>query len=135
MKNKIKLISGSSNRKLAEELSSYLNVPLTPVEIKRFKDGECYARILESVRGSQVFVIQPTSPPTNENLMELLIMVDALKRASAKEITAVIPYYGYARQDRKSLPREPVTAKLVANLLTKAGINRIVTFDLHVDQI
>lgn len=135
MKKQMKLISGTANRELAEEISSHLNVPLTPVEIKRFNDGEIYCRIKESVRGCEIFFIQPTSPPVNDNLMELLILVDALKRASAKEITAIIPYYGYGRQDRKAEPREPISAKLVANLLTKAGIDRIVTFDLHVDQI
>lgn len=135
MEKKLKLISGTANRKLAEEISSYLNIPLTPVDISRFNDGEIYVKIKESVRGADVYIIQPTSPPTNETLMELLIMVDALKRASAKEINAVIPYYGYARQDRKATPREPISAKLVANLLTVAGITRIITFDLHVDQI
>src|SRR3989338_10726691 len=135
MEKKIKLISGTANRKLAEEISSYLNIPLTPIEISRFNDGEIYVKIKESIRGADVYVIQPTSPPTNENLVELLIITDALKRASAKEITAIIPYYGYARQDRKATPREPITAKLVADLLTVAGINRVVTFDLHVDQI
>lgn len=135
MDKKIKLISGTANPKLAEEISSFLNVPLTPVEIKRFSDGEIYCKVLQSVRGSHIFVIQPTSPDANQNLMELLILVDALKRASAKEITAVLPYYGYARQDRKVVPREPITAKLVANLIMTSGINRVVTFDLHVEQI
>ena len=129
MEKKIRLISGTANKKLAEEISSYLNIPLTPTDISRFNDGETYVHIKESVRGAEVFVIQPTSPPTNESLMELLIIADALKRASAKEINAVIPYYGYARQDRKANPREPITAKLVANLLTTAGIDRIITFD------
>lgn len=133
--DELKLISGSANKKLAEEISSYLNVPLTPVEIKKFKDGEIYCHVKKSVRGSNIFLVQPLSPPVNENLMELLILVDTLKRASAKEITAVISYYGYARQDRKAEPREPISAKLVANLLTKAGVNRVVTFDLHADQI
>jgi ribose-phosphate pyrophosphokinase len=112
-----------------------LDVEVTPVEIKRFNDGEIYIKVTKSVRGSHVFIIQSTSCPVNENLMELLIIVDALKRASAKEITAIIPYYGYARQDRKSTSREPITAKLVADILEKAGVNRVVTFDLHVDQI
>ena len=132
---KIKLITGTANPRLAEEISSYLNTPLTPVEIKKFNDGEIYCKVKQSVRGSHVFVIQPTSPDTNHNLMELLILVDALKRASAEEITAVIPYYGYARQDRKVGAREPITAKLVANLIMTSGIDRVVTFDLHVDQI
>jgi ribose-phosphate pyrophosphokinase len=134
-KKPIKLISGTANKKLAEEISSYLDIPLMPVKIKRFNDGEIYCKIEESVRGSEVFLIQPTSPQVNENLMELLVLVDAVKRASSREITAVIPYYGYARQDRKTEPREPISAKLVANLLTKAGIDRVVAFDLHVDQI
>jgi len=132
---KIKLISGTSNPELAEELSNYLNLPLTPVEVKKFIDGELYCRIKQSVRGSHIFVLQPTSSDANQNLMELLILVDALRRASAEEITAVIPYYGYARQDRKSGNREPITAKLVANLIITAGIHRVVTFDLHVGQI
>ena len=135
MEQKVKILSGNSNRKLAEEIASYLKIPLTPVELERFADGEIYCQIKESVRGSTVFVIQPTSPPANESLMELLIMVDALRRASAKEINAVIPYYGYARQDRKTVPREPITAKLVADMLVAAGVHRVVTFDLHVDQI
>ena len=121
MKQKIKLLTGSSNPELAKEISKYLSIPLTPVDIKKFNDGEIYCRILSSVRGNTIFIIQPTSPNTNETLMELLIMIDALKRASAKEINAVIPYYGYARQDRKALPREPVTAKLVADMIQSAG--------------
>ncbi len=135
MDKKIKLISGTANQELAQEISSYLNTPLTPVDVRRFSDGEIYCRINQSVRGSHVFVIQPTSADANHNLMELLIMVDALRRASAEVITAVIPYYGYARQDRKVVAREPITAKLVANLIVKAGIDRVVTFDLHVEQI
>lgn len=135
MKKHLTLLRGSANPKLAERISRSLGVELTPVEIKRFNDGETYVRIGKSVRGCHVFVIQPTSPPVNDNLMELLIIVDALKRASAKEITAVIPYYGYARQDRKATSREPITARLVATLMEAAGINRVVTFDLHVDQI
>jgi len=135
MAKTFQLISGTSNQELAKEISSYLNIPLTPVEVKRFNDGETYCHIEKSVRGHDIFLIQPTSPPVNENLMELLLIVDALKRASAKEITALIPYYGYSRQDRKALPREPISAKLVANLITRAGVDRVVTFDLHVDQI
>ena len=134
-KEHIRLISGSANSELAEEISSKLDIPLTPIEVKRFNDGEIYCKVGKSVRGCKVFVIQSTSNPVNENLMELLILVDALKRASASEITAIIPYYGYARQDRKAEPREPITAKLVANLLTKAGVDRVITFDLHVEQI
>ena len=129
------LLAGSSNLELAKEISTYLNVPLTPIETKHFNDGEIYVHIKKSVRGAKVFIIQPTSPPVNEHLMELLLIVDACKRASAKEINAVIPYFGYSRQDRKNIPREPISAKLVANLIEKAGIDRVVTFDLHVDQI
>ncbi len=129
------LLAGSSNRELAEEVASKLNLPLTPVEIKHFNDGEIYIHIEKSVRGSKVFIIQPTSPPVNEHLMELLLIVDACRRASAKEITAVVPYYGYSRQDRKAMPREPISARLVANLMEAAAVNRVVTFDLHVDQI
>ena len=135
MQPNVKILSGHSNPKLAEEIASHLKIPLTPVTLERFADGEIYCQIQQSVRGATVFVIQPTSPPTNDSLMELLIMVDALRRASAREINAVIPYYGYARQDRKSLPREPITAKLVADLLVAAGVHRVITFDLHVDQI
>ena len=135
MANKISLISGTSNVKLAEEISSYLKVPLTPIEVKKFNDGELYVHIEKSVRGSIVFIIMPTSPPVNDRLMELLLITDACKRASAREINAVIPYYGYSRQDRKNLPREPISAKLVANLIETAGVDRVVTFDLHVDQI
>jgi ribose-phosphate pyrophosphokinase len=135
MKKHITLLGGSANPELAEKVSKSLGVELTPVKVKRFNDGETYVRVEKSVRGSHVFIIQPTSAPANDNLIELLIIVDALKRASAHEITAVIPYFGYARQDRKATSREPITAKLVASLLEKAGVNRVVTFDLHVDQI
>lgn len=131
---KVKILSGTANPELAEEVSEHLDIPLTPVKIKRFNDGEIYCRVLESVRGNTIFVIQSTSTPANENLMELLILVDALKRASAKEINAVIPYYGYARQDRKSKPREPISGKLVANMLEAAGVDRVITFDLHAAQ-
>ncbi len=135
MSEKLRIISGSANPQLAEEISSYLNIPLTPVEVKRFQDGEIYCKIKQSVRGTHAFVIQPTCADANQTLMELLILVDAIKRSSPSEITAVIPYYGYARQDRKVNAREPITAKLVANLITTAGVDRVVTFDLHVDQI
>ncbi|MBU0629000.1 MAG: ribose-phosphate pyrophosphokinase [Nanoarchaeota archaeon] len=135
MSNEISLIAGTANIELAKEIASHLNIPLTPIEIKHFNDGEIYLHIEKSVRGSSVFIIQPTSTPVNENLMQLLLITDACKRASAKEITAVIPYYGYSRQDRKALPREPISAKLVANLIESAGADRVVTFDLHVDQI
>ena len=130
-----KLISGTANRKLAEEVAKILKVPLTPVEIKRFQDGEIYCRVLESVRGCDVFIIQPTSPDASLHLMELLIMVDALKRSSPDKITAVIPYYGYCRQDKKTKPREPITAKLVANMIETAGVDRVIMFDLHVAQV
>lgn len=135
MKKHITLLSGSSNPELAEKISKNLGIELTPVDIKRFNDGETYVRVEKSVRGSHVFIIQSTSPPVNDKLMELLILIDALKRASAKEITAIIPYYGYSRQDRKAASREPITAKLVASMIEKAGANRVVCFDLHVDQI
>ncbi len=130
-----KIISGTSNKKLAEEVAKILKIDLTPVEIKRFHDGEIYCRVLESVRGSDIFIIQPTSPDANTNLMELLIMVDALKRSSPEKITAVITYYGYGRQDKKLKPREPITAKLVANMITIAGVDRVIMFDLHVIQV
>lgn len=135
MQGELKLIAGSANKSLALEVSKYLKVKLTPVEIQRFSDGEIYVRILESVRGSDVFVIQPTSPDANLNLMELLIMVDALKRASPQRITAVIPYFGYSRQDKKIKAREPITAKLVAKLIEAAGVDRVMTFELHVPQV
>ena len=135
LKEHFKLISGTANRKLADEVVKILKVPLTPVEIRRFHDGEIYCRILESVRGCDVYVIQPTSPDASLNLMELLIMVDALKRSSPDKITAVIPYYGYCRQDKKTKPREPITAKLVANLIETAGVDRVIMFDLHVPQV
>ena len=131
----LKLISGTANRKLAEEISKILKVPLTPVDIRRFSDGEIYCRILESVRGGDVYIIQPTSPDANHNLMELLIMVDALNRSSPEKITAVIPYFGYCRQDKKTKAREPITAKLVANMIEIAGVNRVIMFDLHVAQV
>jgi len=135
LKEHFKLISGTANKKLAEEVAGILKVPLTPVEIKRFHDGEIYCRVLESVRGCDVFIIQPTSPDASLNLMELLILVDALKRSSPDKITAVIPYYGYCRQDKKTKPREPITAKLVANMIAIAGVDRVVMFDVHVAQV
>jgi len=131
----LKLISGSSNIKLAYDIASLLGMPLTKNILKRFRDGEIYVQISENIRGDDVFVIQSVSNPVNDNLMELLIIIDALKRASAGRITAVIPYYGYARQDRKSDPREPITAKLVADLLSIAGASRVLVVDLHVPQI
>ena len=131
----VKIFAGTSNLELAKKIAEKYGTPLGDVEIVRFKDGEVYVCIDETVRGRDVFVVQSTSEPVNENIMELLIFIDALKRASAKSINVIIPYYGYARQDRKSRPREPITSKLVANLLTTAGATRIVTMDLHADQI
>lgn len=130
-----KIFCGTSNAPLAEAVCKYLGVPLGKAEIRRFSDGEISTEISESVRGSHVFVIQSTCPPTNEHIMELLILTDALKRASARAVTAVIPYYGYARQDRKVKPRAPITAKLIADLITTSGISRVVTVDLHAGQI
>lgn len=129
------IFSGTSNPELSKEIAKYLEMPLSTAEIKRFSDGEISVQITQSVRGKDVFIIQPTSAPTNDNLMELLIMTDALKRSSANSITAVVPYYGYARQDRKAAPRVPISAKLVANLIEIAGITRMVTVDLHASQI
>lgn len=131
----IKLFCGNASKQLSEKISNTLKVNLLDAEIKKFSDGEINVNINESVRGYDVFVIQSTCDPVNENLMELFIMIDALKRASASRITAVIPYFGYARQDRKTKSREPISAKLVADLLTTAGVNRILTMDLHAPQI
>ncbi len=131
----MKVVAGNSNRPLAEAVAAYLNTPLTTASIRRFADMEVFVEIQENVRGEDVFVIQSTSYPTNDNLMELLVSIDALKRASARRITAVLPYFGYARQDRKPGPRTPISAKLVANLLTTAGANRVLTLDLHAGQI
>ncbi|MBQ9113344.1 MAG: ribose-phosphate diphosphokinase [Clostridia bacterium] len=133
--NEIKLFSGNSNRALAEAIAKKLNSELGNVEVCTFSDGEINVHIAETVRGRDVFIIQSTSSPVNDHLMELLIMIDAAKRASAGRITAVIPYFGYARQDRKARSRDPITAKLVANLLTKAGADRVLTMDLHAEQI
>lgn len=134
-KSDLKIIAGTANLHLAEMIAVNLNIRLTDVEIYRFADKEVFVQVNESVRGTDVFVIQPTSNPANENLMELLILLDTLKRASVKRITAVIPYYGYGRQDRKAQPRTPITAKLIANLLTVAGANRILLLDVHALQI
>src|SRR6266853_1554327 len=131
----LKVFSGSANRDLAERICKYIGVPLGQAIISSFPDGETYVKINENIRGRDVFIIQPTCPPTNQHLMELLIMVDACRRASAARITAVIPFFGYARQDRKDQPRVPITAKLVANLLTAAGVNRVLTMDLHAQQV
>ncbi|MFN3724878.1 MAG: ribose-phosphate pyrophosphokinase [Allosphingosinicella sp.] len=131
----MKLMSGNSNLPLVQAIARYLEIPVTEASVRRFADEEIFVEILENVRGEDVFVVQSTSYPANDNLMELLIMIDALRRASAKRITAVLPYFGYARQDRKPGPRTPISAKLVANLLTTAGANRVLSIDLHAGQI
>jgi len=133
--SEMKIFSGSAHRELARRIAQYVGVPLGDATVDSFPDGETYVKINENVRGRDVYIVQPTSPPTNQNLMELLIMVDAARRASASRITAVIPFFGYARQDRKDQPRVPITAKLIANLLTAAGVNRILTMDLHAQQV
>ncbi len=132
---KLKIFTGNANPELAKEICDYLGLPLGEAFIGRFNNGEVQVMIDESVRGKDVFIVQPTSYPANDNLIELLVMADALKRASARHITAVVPYYGYARQDRKTRGREPITAKLVANLMETAGVTRLVTIDLHAGQI
>ncbi len=131
----MKIVACNSNRPLAEAVAATLNLPLTRAAVRRFADMEVFVEIHENVRGEDVFVVQSTSYPANDNLMELLITLDALRRASARRVTAVIPYYGYARQDRKTTPRTPISAKLVANLITEAGANRVLTMDLHAAQI
>jgi ribose-phosphate pyrophosphokinase len=131
----VKVFSGTANEPLARAICAYIGIEMGKCTVKPFPDGETFVKIDENVRGEDVFVVQPTSPPTNHNLMELFIMMDALRRASAMRITAVLPFYGYARQDRKDQPRVPITAKLVANLLIAAGANRILTMDLHAQQI
>ena len=131
----MKLVAGNSNRPLAEAIAKYLNIPLTTSDIRRFANEEVFVEIQENVRGEDVFIIQSTSFPANDNLMELLITIDALRRSSARRITAVIPYFGYARQDRKPGPRTPISAKLVANLIEAAGADRVLTLDLHAGQI
>jgi len=132
---RLKLFSGNANIDLAREICAFLSVPMGAAEVKRFSDGEINVDIGENVRGADVFIVQSTCPPVNDHLVELLILMDALKRSSAKRVTAVIPYYGYARQDRKVLPRAPITAQLVADLLTAAGVSRVLTMDLHAGQI
>ncbi|GBF32849.1 ribose-phosphate pyrophosphokinase [Desulfocucumis palustris] len=134
-RKRLKIFSGNANPQLAEEIANYLGVSVGAAKVTRFSDGEIQVKINESVRGADVFIIQPTSQPVNEQLMELLVMVDAVRRASARRITAVLPYYGYARQDRKTRARDPITAKLVANLLTASGARRVITMDLHAGQI
>lgn len=131
----MKIIACNSNRPLAEAVSAYVNLPLTKASVRRFSDMEVFVEIEENIRGEDVFVLQSTSYPANDNLMELLVSMDALRRASARRITAVVPYFGYARQDRKSGPRTPISAKLVANLITEAGADRVLTMDLHAGQI
>jgi ribose-phosphate pyrophosphokinase len=135
MTDRLILFSGNANRTLSQEIADHLGVPLGEAEVSRFADGEVLVQIFENVRGADVFVIQPTCRPVNEHLMELLVIIDALKRASAWRITAVMPYYGYGRQDRKVQPRVPITARLVADLLTAAGVHRVLTMDLHAGQI
>ncbi len=131
----MKLVSGNANRPLAESIAAYLNQPLTKCIVRRFADMEIFVEVQENVRGADVFIVQPTSFPTNDHLMELLILIDAMRRASARRITAVMPYFGYARQDRKPGPRTPISAKLVANLIERAGADRVMTMDLHAGQI
>ena len=134
-KSQVKIVAGNSNRPLADAISAYLKLPMTKGQVKRFADMEIFVEIQENVRGQDVFIVQSTSFPANDNMMELLILIDALKRSSARRITAVIPYFGYARQDRKPGPRTPITAKLVANLIERAGADRVLTLDLHAGQI
>ena len=135
MKAEIKLVAGNSNRALSEAIATYLEVPLAKCQVRRFADMEVFVEIQENVRGQDVYVVQSTSFPANDHLMELLIITDALRRSSARRITAVLPYFGYARQDRKAGPRTPISAKLVANLITEAGADRVLTIDLHAGQI
>ncbi len=134
-KDGIKIFTGNAHRELAEEISRYIDIPLGEAFVGTFSDGETQVKINESVRGKEIFLIQPTCPPVNHNLMELLILLDAFRRASARKITAVLPYYGYARQDRKVQPRVPISSKLVANLITQAGADRVLVMDLHAGQI
>ena len=131
----MKIVAGNSNRPLAEAVAAYLNLPMTKCSVRRFADMEVFVEIQENVRGEDVFIVQSTSFPTNDHLMELLIIIDALRRASARRVTAVIPYFGYARQDRKPGPRTPISAKLVANMIERAGADRVLTIDLHAGQI
>ncbi|MBU1870208.1 MAG: ribose-phosphate diphosphokinase, partial [Candidatus Omnitrophica bacterium] len=133
--DKLAIFSGNAHPELAKNIGKYLRVGLSSALVSRFSEGEIRVKIDDNVRGKDVFIIQPTCPPTNDNLMELLIMIDAVRRSSAQRITAVIPYFGYARQDRKDQPRVPITAKLVANILTTAGASRVLTVDLHAGQI
>src|SRR6202034_22929 len=132
---KFKIFSGTANEPLADEVCNFLGMQRGQAQVIRFRDGECYVQIQENVRGADVFLVQPTCTPVDEHLMELLLMIDAFKRASAERITAVLPYYGYARQDRKDRPRMPISAKLVASLLERAGASRVLALDLHAAQI
>ncbi len=131
----LKIFSGNAHRKMAEEIAAHLDIPLSQAELRKFSDGEIFVEIKENVRGTDVFVVQPTCTPVNDHLMELVIMVDALRRASARRITAVVPYYGYARQDRKNAPRVPITAKVVAEMFMAVGVRRVLCMDLHAGQI
>ena len=131
----MKIFSGNANPAMTQEICEYLKIPQSKVELRRFSDGEIFVEIGENVRGTDVFIIQPTCPPVNDHLMELVIMADALRRASARRITAVLPYYGYARQDRKVAPRVPITAKVVAEMLMVVGVRRVLSMDLHAGQI
>jgi ribose-phosphate pyrophosphokinase len=131
----LRIFTGSAHRQLAQRICASVGCELGDATVTSFPDGETFVKINENIRGRDVFIVQPTCPPTNQNLMELLIMVDAARRASARRITAVIPFFGYARQDRKDQPRVPITAKLVANLLTASGVNRLLTMDLHAQQL
>ena len=133
--SELKIFSGNAHETLARQIADYIGIPLGNAMVTSFPDGETFVKINENIRGRDVFIVQPTCPPSNQHLMELLIMVDAARRASAKRITAVIPFFGYARQDRKDQPRVPITAKLVANLLVAAGVNRVITVDLHAQQV
>ncbi len=135
MNDKLKVLTGTAHPELAKAICENLGVMLGAATVETFPDGETFVQIKENIRGKDVYIVQPTSPPANQNLMELLIMVDAVRRASANRITAVLPFFGYARQDRKDRPRVPITAKLVANLLVAAGVNRVLTMDLHAGQI
>src|SRR6478735_512752 len=133
--SELKIFAGSAHLELARRICAFVGVPLGDATVTSFPDGETYVKFNENIRGRDVFIVQPSCPPTNQNLMELLIMVDAARRASAARITAVIPFFGYARQDRKDQPRVPITAKLIANLLTAAGVNRVLCMDLHAQQV
>ncbi len=135
MPNIIKIFSGNAHRAMANEIAEHLQLPLSQAEVKKFSDGEIFVEVKENVRGTDVFVVQPTCTPVNDNLMELVIMVDALRRASARRITAVVPYYGYARQDRKVAPRVPISAKVVAEMFMAVGVRRVLCMDLHAGQI